>query len=306
MANSVATSDIRTRARDARPSAYDTRHVFLVATLLYFGIFFGGPLLLNTWMSFTEFTPRSFTTWQAPWVGLDNYRTALNDPVFGTALRNTFLISVVTVPTQIIIGIALAVVLQTRFPGHNVFRALLLVPWLIPFIVTGSVWRWILGGRGALNQFLSSIGWQNPPIWLADPSTALGALLAVNIWAGIPFSAIIFFAGLKSIPPELYEAASLDRAGAWQKLRFITLPSLRPLMLLVAVLGMIQTLRTLDLVLILTSGGPANATQTLAYRAFLQTFERYAFGVGSALGSILILITTVFAVAYLAMGRRTD
>lgn len=278
----------------------------MAATLAYFAIFFGGPLLLNGWMSLTEFTSRSFATWEAPWVGWENYREVLADPVLGTALRNTFLFSAVTVPVQMAAGIGIAALLQTRFPGHLVFRALLLIPWLIPFIVTGSVWRWLLGERGALNQTLTGLGWEQPPIWLADPSTALAALLVVSIWAGIPFNAIIFLAGLKSVPAELYEAASLDGAGAWNKFRFVTVPSLRPLVLLLAVLGVIHTLRTLDLVIVLTSGGPANATQTLAYRAYQQTFEKYAFGPGSALGTMLILITLVFAVVYVVMGRRAD
>jgi multiple sugar transport system permease protein len=200
---------------------------------------------------------------------------------------------------QFTIGLAIALYFQRRFPLSGVLRSLLLLPWLIPLIVSSAVWRWLLDqDNGAVNQLLgTSTG------WLTSTSLALIAVIVVNIWIGIPFNATILYGGLQDIPEELYEAAALDGATGWTAFRYITWPLLRPVVNVVLVLGVVYTLKVIDIILGLTRGGPANATQTIATQSYHLSFVEFDFGQGAALGNMLIAVSLVFAVIYLRRNR---
>jgi len=279
---------------------------FLAPAVAYLLIFFGYPVVQNVMMGFQEYTTRTFYTGEAPWVGFANYGAVLTSDVFDQALLNTALFTVGSIAGQFVIGLAIAVFFQRRFPLSGVLRSLLLLPWLIPLIVSGAVWRWILDqDNGALNRFLGGLGLvgENPG-WLTSTSLALIAVIGVNIWIGIPFNTTILYGGLQDIPEELYEAAALDGATGWRAFRHVTWPLLRPVVNVVLVLGVVYTIKVLDIILGLTGGGPANATQTIATQSYHLSFQEFEFGQGAALGNVLIVISLVFALIYLRANRR--
>ena len=222
------------------------------------------------------------------------------------ALTNTVLFTVGSIVGQFVLGLALAVFFRNRFRLSGVLRSLLLLPWLLPLIVSSAIWKWILDtDSGALNQFLRSVGLISTNVpWLTSTSVALLAVIAVNVWIGIPFNVTILYGGLQDIPENLYEAGALDGATGWKAFRHITLPLLRPVVSVVLVLGVVYTIKVLDIILGLTNGGPANATQTIATQSYLLSFGQFEFGQGAALGNILIVISLVFAVLYLRATRR--
>jgi multiple sugar transport system permease protein len=279
---------------------------FLVPAVAYLLLFFGYPVGKNLVMSFQHYTTRTFFTGEAPWAGLANYTTVVGSAVFSQAVLNTILFTVGSIAGQFTIGLAIAAYFRRRFPLNNVLRSLLLLPWLIPLIVSSAIWRWILEmDNGALNRVLLGLNLvEEPPGWLTSTSLALIACILVNIWIGIPFNAAILYGGLQDIPEDLYEAGSLDGATGWRAFRSITWPLLRPVVTVVLVLGVVYTLKVLDIILGLTDGGPANATQTIATQSYHLSFVEFDFGQGAALSNILIVISLVFALLYLRANRR--
>jgi len=205
-----------------------------------------------------------------------------------------------------VIGMLLALFFHKNFPLNGVLRALFLLPWLIPLIVGSAAWRAILEqDSGILNVTLENLGIIDAPIpWLTSPNVALIAIILVNIWLGIPFNVTLLYSGLQDIPDELYEAGALDGATGWKAFWNITLPNLRAVVSVVLMLGVIYTLKVLDIILGLTQGGPANATQTIAVMSYQRSFVEFKFGQGAALSNILILIALVFAIVYLRANRR--
>jgi multiple sugar transport system permease protein len=280
--------------------------MFLIPAAIYMIAFFGYPVVKNFLMAFQKYSTSTFYTGEAPWIGLANYRAVVSSSVFTKALINTVLFTAGSIAGQFVIGLALAVFFRRRFPLNGLLRSLLLLPWLIPLIVSGAVWRWILDkDNGALNRFLAGIHLATEhPGWLTSTSLALVAVIMVNIWIGIPFNVTILYGGLQDIPEDLYEAASLDGASGWQRFRYVTWPLLRPVVSVVLVLGVVYTIKVLDLILGLTGGGPANASQTIATQSYHLSFQQFDFGQGAALGNILIAISLVFAIIYLRANRR--
>lgn len=278
--------------------------MFIVPAAVYILLFFGYPVVKNLMMGFQEYTTKTFFTGEAPWVGLQNYVTAITSGLFWPAMGNTLVFTAGSLVGQFVIGMGLAVFFRQRFPLSGFLRAMLLLPWLLPLIVSSATWRAILDkDSGILNQALGTIGLDAVP-WLTSPDVALTAVILVNIWVGIPFNVTLLYGGLQDIPGELYEAASLDGATGWKAFWHITLPNLRPVMSVVLVLGVVYTLKVLDVILGLTGGGPANATQTLAIRAYQTSFVDFEFGVGAAFSNILIVLSLLFALIYLRLNRR--
>ncbi|WP_228514468.1 carbohydrate ABC transporter permease [Frondihabitans sp. VKM Ac-2883] len=278
--------------------------LFLVPAAVYLLLFFGFPVAKNVIMSFQAYTTTTFYTGEAPWVGLQNYVKVLGSQLFGTALLNTALFTIGSIVGQFAIGLLFALFFRRNFPLSGVLRSLLLLPWLLPLIVSSAVWKWILDqDSGVLNQFLGGVG-IGPVPWLTSPSVALITVILVNIWIGIPFNTTILYGGLQDIPEELYEAGSLDGATGWKAFRHITWPMLRPVVSVVLVLGVVYTVKVLDIILGLTNGGPANATQTIATQSYDLSFKQFDFGSGAALSNILIVISALFAIVYLRLNRK--
>lgn len=280
------------------------RWLFIAPAVLFVAVFFGYPIVKNVTMSLQEYTTTTFYTGEAPWVGLANYTSTFASALFGTTVVNTALFTVGSIVAQFVIGLGLALFFQRHFPLSGFLRSLLLLPWLLPLIASSAVWKWILDqDSGALNQFLGVFGIAPVP-WLVSPSLALVAVIGVNIWLGIPFNTTILYSGLQAVPSELYEAASLDGATGWRAFRYITWPSIRSVVSVVIVLGVVYTLKVVDIILGLTGGGPANSTQTLATWAYQKSFVQFAFGGGAAISNILIVVSLAFALVYLYLTRK--
>jgi multiple sugar transport system permease protein len=294
----------RRRGRQRRERLF--QWLFLVPAVVYMALFFGYPVVKNVIMSFQDYTTATFFTGEAPWVGVQNYVTVLSSSLFSTSLLNTALFTLGSILGQFVIGLALAIFFQRKFPLNGILRSLLLLPWLLPLIVSSAVWRWILDkDSGALNRFLGDLNIIDTGVpWLTSTSLALIAVVGVNIWIGIPFNLTILYGGLQEIPDELYEAGSLDGATGWKAFRYITWPMLKPVVSVVLVLGVVYTLKVLDIILGLTNGGPANSTQTIATQSYALSFQEFKFGEGAALGNVLVVISLVFAVLYLRASRR--
>ncbi|WP_084485547.1 carbohydrate ABC transporter permease [Humibacter albus] len=293
----------RSRSRN-RTLHYLTRWLFVAPAIIFVLVFFGYPIVQNVVMSLQDYTTATFYTGIAPWVGFENYAKVFGNPLFWTTVINTLLFTVGSIVFQFGIGMALALFFKRHFPLSGFLRSLLLLPWLLPLIASAAVWKWILDqGSGALNQFLGLFGVQPVP-WLVSPSLALIAVIGVNIWLGIPFNTTILYSGLQAVPGELYEAAALDGAVGWKAFWHITWPSIRSVVSVVIVLGVVYTLKVVDIILGLTGGGPANSTQTLATWAYQNSFVQFLFGQGAAISNVLIAVSLVFSLAYLYMTRK--
>ena len=267
--------------------------LLLAAILIY-------PTYFNIRQSLEHYTITSFFTGRAPFVGLANYRQVLHDPLFNHALFDTAMFTVGSLVAQFGIGLGLAVFFARDFPLNTYLRALLLIPWLLPLSVSASVWRWIYDADyGVLNQTLERLHLIAHPIpWLLDPHWALFAVILTNIWVGVPFNMVILYGGLRAIPDEYYEAARVDGANAWRRFRDITLPLLRPVILIVLTLGFITTIKVFDVIMVLTKAGPADGTQTLATWSYFQSFQTLNFGRGAATANLLMAISLAVALIY--------
>jgi multiple sugar transport system permease protein len=280
--------------------------MFVVPAALTIAVLFGYPVVKNIIMSFQDYKLATFFTGKAPFIGLDNYAAVVSDTLFSKALVNTALFTVGSIIGQFVLGMLLALFFHRSFPLNGVLRALFLLPWLLPLIVGSTAWRAIMEqDSGIVNVTLERIGIIDTPIpWLTSPDVALVAIILVNIWLGVPFNLTLLYSGLQDIPEELYEAGSLDGATGWKAFWNITWPNLRAVVSVVLMLGVIYTLKVLDIILGLTQGGPANATQTIALMSYQRSFIQFKFGQGAALSNILILISLIFAIVYLRANRR--
>jgi len=280
---------------------------FLVPALVYLAAFFAYPIVRNVAISFQNYSISSLYTGQAPYAGLANYRAILDSGLFSGIVVNTVIFTVASMAGQFVIGLGLAVFFNRSFPLNGVIRALLLLPWLLPMVASTTVWRWLLDqDSGAVNRTLHALhvtAGSTP--WLASPRLALVSVILVNIWVGIPFNLVILYGGLKEIPRELYEAAALDGTGAINRFRYITWPLLRPVTGVVVVLGFVYTVKVIDIILVLTGGGPANGSLTLAVESYKLSFENFAFGQGAAMSNVLILVSLIFAFIYLRFNKHS-
>lgn len=281
---------------------------FVLPVWVYVLCFYVYPLASNVKMGFQNYSVASFYTGQAPFVGFANYTAIFRDPQFTSIVTNTVLFTVGSLAFQFAIGMGLAVFFRRVFPLNGVLRSLLLVPWLLPLVVSGTVWRWMMyNDSGVINYTLLHLHLIGQPVpWLASTNVSLVAVILVNIWVGIPFNMVILYGGLQALPDQVFEAAALDGANAWQRFTRITLPMLRPVILVVLTLGLIYTVKVFDIIMIVTQGGPANSSQTLTTYAYDLSFSQLEFGRGAAVGNILILVAVVFAGIYLRAVRDQE
>jgi multiple sugar transport system permease protein len=301
---------IRSRARKRRrPSSPQwAAWGFLAPVICYLVLFYAYPLYRNLDLSLRDYTVRSFVQGDAPFTGLANYRTVFEDPAFAPALAHTVVFTAVCLVFQYAIGLALAVFFNQNFRLSATLRALFLVPWLLPLIVSASTWSWMLNSdSGIVNAVLQAVG-IGPVNWLTSPSWSLTSVIIANIWIGVPFNLVVLYSGLQSIPASLYEAAALDGANAWQRFWRITFPLLRPVSAITLLLGLIYTLKVFDIIWIMTKGGPAGSSTTFATWSYQLGFGNLlpAFGPGAAVGNLLVVAALVFGLVYVRVQRKQD
>lgn len=242
-------------------------------------------------------------------IGLSNYFEIAQDPVFWASLGRTALWIGITIPLQLLLGFATAMLLNQNFRWRGLARSLILIPWALPSVVIGLMWSWIYHPQvGLLNDLLLRVGILNSAMpWLADPGTALYSIIAALIWQGFPFFAIMILAGLQTIPSNLYEAAQIDGASSWQQFREITLPGLKSVLVTAVMLRIIWVANSMDVIYVMTGGGPGYATHTLPLYAFKQTYSSMDFGYGSALAVSFSLLLLCMIVIYLRrVGRGME
>lgn len=304
-AGAVPSRSLRGARRGARAAGW-VPWAFLAPVVAYLVAFYAYPLYRNVDLSLRHYTVRSFVQGGAPFSGLDNYRTVLDDATFAPALAHTVVFTVLSLVFQFAIGLALAVFFNRHFPLSGTLRALLLVPWLLPLIVSASTWSWMLNSdSGIVNSALGWIG-VDPVNWLTTPDWALVSVIIANIWIGIPFNLVVLHSGLQVIPGEVYEAAALDGATGWQQFWRITFPLLRPVSAITLLLGLVYTLKVFDLIWIMTKGGPVDSSTTFATWSYRLGFGNLLpdFGPGAAVGNLLIVMALAFGLIYIRMQRR--
>jgi multiple sugar transport system permease protein len=241
-------------------------------------------------------------------IGLGNYLRLVEDPVFWLSLWNSVVWVFGSVILQFIAGFAAALLLHQAFRGRALVRTLTLLPWIIPGVVVGLIWEWLYQPNyGVINDLLLKAGWmQDRVAWLSSPDLAMGAVVFTNVWRGIPFFAIMLLAGLQAIPDELYEAAHVDGAGVVSRFWHITVPLLRPIIVVATATRIIWTFNYADLIFVMTGGGPANATQITSTYTLMQAYSVLDFGYAAALSVVLLLVMLAFTAAYLKITRGVE
>ena len=279
--------------------------LFLAPAIAYLLFAFALPVVYNVMLSFEKTSPATIANFTAPFAGLDNYRFVFHDPTSRAAIVRTLEFTVLSLVFQFLIGFALALLFSLRFPGRTFARSLIIVPWLLPLIVTGVIFRFLFQAEGgAVNQVLTSLGLIDQPIqWLNDPHLALWTILIGNIWLGIPFFTLLLYSALQDVPMEVKEAAVIDGASAWQRLRLIIVPIILPVIEVTFLLGFVFTVKVFDLVIGLTGGGPANSTQLITTWSYNLSFQQFSFGQGAALNNVLLVLALICAPMYLWLSR---
>jgi multiple sugar transport system permease protein len=293
-------------SRASRWTRY-ARAVFLIPAIAYVLFAFALPIVYNLILSFEQTSPATIASLFAPFAGLANYKTALLDPVTQSAIVRTFTFTAGSLFFQFVIGFSLALLFNLRFPLRRVARSLVIIPWLLPLLITGFIFRFLFQlEAGAVNEVLSDLHLISQPVgWLTSPGPAYATILIANIWIGIPFFTVLLYSALQDVPLELTEAAMIDGASAWQRLTRVTLPLIRPVIEVVFVLGFVFTVKVFDVVIGLTQGGPANSTQILAPWAYNLTFQQFEYGAGAALNTILLIIALLAAPVYIWLNRES-
>ena len=275
--------------------------------LLYVLFAFAVPIIYNLILSFEQTSPATIASLFAPFAGISNYKAVLIQPVTQSAIVRTFIFTAGSLFFQFVIGFGLALLFNLRFPLRRVARSLIIIPWLLPLLITGFIFRFLFQAEaGAVNQVLADVHLISHPIgFLTSPGWAFVAILIANVWLGIPFFTVLLYSALQDVPVELKEAAMLDGANAWQRLIRVTLPVIRPVIEVVFVLGFVFTIKVFDVVIGLTQGGPANSTQIMAPWAYNLSFQQFEYGQGAALNTILLLVALVAAPVYIWLNRET-
>lgn len=237
-----------------------------------------------------------------------NFKRLFSDDFFFSAMAHTFVFASIALTLEFLIGLSLALLLDSRLRGKNVFRALLLAPMMLPPVVVGVVWRLMFNSDfGAINGTLKGFGLDTTNlIWLASPKLAFLSIVIVDVWQWTPFVFLILLAGLQAIPNEPYEAALIDGSSAWQTFKNITLPLLKPAILIVLLLRTMDLLRVFDSIFILTEGGPGNATETISLYIYRTAFRFGDFGYATAMSFVLLILTNFISATYIRFLQKQE
>ncbi|MBH1966178.1 MAG: sugar ABC transporter permease [Comamonadaceae bacterium] len=278
-------------------SRYDQHSAMLflapmMAVLMIVAVF---PVVYSFWVSLHDL--KLTRPNRVPFVWFANYVKIFQDPLFWESVGRTFSFTVMSVLAIMVIATMMAMLLNEEFRGRRILSTILLIPWAIPYVANGLMWKWIYdSGYGALNGLLLQLGFIDKyVVMLGDVSKTMPLITNAFVWKEVPLATILLLVTLKSIRPDLYSAAKVDGANAWQRFVHITLPSLVPGFALVMIYESMMAIRHFDLFFILTEGGPADASHVLAWQVYVETFRKLAFGTGSALAYIMAIATFTLA-----------
>ena len=298
----------RARVRRTLGQLLEREHVLagvlLAPTLLILLVFIAYPFALGLWLAVTDKVvgrPGNF-------IGLENFRVNLNDAIFRRAFQNTFVYTLIATFLKLVLGMAAALLLNHHFKFKRIVRAGMLLPWIIPTVLSTLAWQWMFDATfSVFNWMLMNSGIISKRIlWLGDGVLAMGCLIAVNVWRGMPFFAITLLAGLQTVNPDLHEAAEIDGANAWKRFWRVTLPLIKPIMLVVVLFSMIATFADFQLIYVLTRGGPYSSTHVFGTYAYEIAMRAAKLGQGASISLTLfpfLLVVIVFQLWYI---RKND
>ena len=277
--------------------------LFLLPVLVILLLLFGYPLINSIIMAFQNYKLTAPNDIQ--FNGLENFAKLFGDPDSMMILKNSFIYVIVSVLGQFLLGMMLALALKKQFRGRGIYQSIVFLPWAFSGFVVGLIFRWSFNGEyGIVNNLLMKFGLTDHNIaWLGTPGFTLAVVIMAMIWMGIPFFAIMILAALQSIPSDVYEAADVDGCGTVRQFFQITLPYIKPTLITTVLLRTIWIFNSLDLVVIITDGGPANTSQTLPAYMYSKAFGSYDFGFAAALGVILMLILGIYAMVFLKVTK---
>lgn len=279
-------------------------YLFLIVPVLLFLIWVIGPMFYTFYLSFTNWDGVS----AAQFIGVRNYVLLFKDPIFRIALVNNvkWLVSLTTVP--VVMGLALAMALNSNIPGARIFKTAVFMPYVLAFVICGMMFGWMYHPAGGLlNSTLHAMGLDFLTAgWLSDPKLATWCIIVAAIWRQVGYIMILYLAGLQSVDPTLIDAARVDGCSSWQLFRRVIFPLLTPITVIIITISIIDSLRSFDLVFVMTRGGPANSSSVLANFMYIESFNNYKMGYGAAISVIMFLISAVFIFIYLWRMLRTE
>ena len=278
--------------------------VLLTPALVILPLFIAYPFVLGVWLAISD----KVVGRPGVFVGLDNFRVNLNDAIFLRAFQNTFVYTFIATFFKLVLGMLTALLLNHHFRFKRIVRASMLLPWIVPTVLSTLAWQWMFDATfSVFNWVLLHVGVISSRIlWLGDGTMAMGCLILVNVWRGMPFFAITLLAGLQTVNPDLHEAAEIDGANAWQRFWRVTLPLIKPIMLVVVLFSMIATFADFQLIYVLTRGGPYNSTHVFGTYAYEIAMRAAKLGQGASISLSLfpfLLAVIVFQLWYI---RRSD
>jgi multiple sugar transport system permease protein len=289
------------RRRRAALQEWLPGYLSILPALVAIGVFSIFPVIYSLGLSLYKW---DFIAPSPTFVGLRNFERLLGSDTFWQVLRNTLLFSVGTVALIVVCSLALALVLDVKLRGIAFFRALFFVPHLTPMVAVATLWLFMYDPQsGVINAALGALGIPGPQ-WLQSTTWALPSLVIMKTWKAVGYYTVLFLAGLRGIPQDLHDAARVDGARLLQRIRFVTLPLLSPMILFVVVISVIGSFQDFDQVFVMTQGGPVNSTNVLVYYLYEQAFQAYRVGMGSAVAVVLLLLLVGFTVLQLQLSRR--
>ncbi len=278
-------------------------YLFIAPGVILFSVFTLAALIFAFYLTFHRW---SIIEPEKPYVGMQNYQDMINDERFIQSILNTAYFTGASIPLQMLIGLTLALLLNQPVWGRALFRTAYYLPVITPFVVSAILWKWLYNGQyGLFNFYLLKTNLIDQPLlWLSDKNLAMPAVVMMTVWSGVGFSMVVYLAGLQSIPAELYDSAKLDGAGTLRRIRYITVPMLRPTTLFLLVIGIIGSLQVFTQIFVMTSGGPVNKTTTMVYYMYLWAFKYYDMGYASTLAFALFAMLLVFTALQLRLFRE--
>lgn len=274
---------------------------FILPNLLGFAIFTLIPMGFSLTLALMSWDGAN----QVSWVGLDNFKSLVDDSTFKIALKNTLWYVGGTVPLTMICSLGLAVLLNQPIRGRNIFRTVYFFPYVASLVAVAVVWNMLFfPSAGPVNEFLRALGVDNPPRWSASVDWAMPTVVMASIWRNMGYYMIIYLAALQGIPAILYEAAEIDGANAWQKFRHVTVPMLTPATFFISIMLTITSFKVFDLILVMTNGGPGRATNVLVIHTYNTAFRQFRFGYSSAIAMVLFALVMVITIVQFYMEKR--
>lgn len=280
-------------------------YFLIIPAIIIMFIFTFYPLMDGIRVSFTD---KSMLRTEYSYIGLENYKQMLGDPIFWLSLRHSIILTGVVVILQLIFGLILAWTMKQEIPGMPIFKSIIMVSWVIPVAATVTIFKFMAQSDvGFINIILKSIGLKSlVRYWFGDPLTAFPLIILLHLWRNVPFYGIVFLAAMQTIPASFYEVAEINGANAFQSFWYITLPGIRNMIIVMVTIHVLWTFNNFDFIYLATGGGPINSTDVLPVYVYRQSWDRYAAGYGASIGTVMLLILSIYLIIYLLIQERGE